>query len=75
MRPRFRLRTMMIIIAFVALILTVITQSFWLRQAAVRAEVNRAMAEQQRLEAELRFRQAQAAFERAERQLREIAPK
>ncbi|MFO0889637.1 MAG: hypothetical protein U0790_10920 [Isosphaeraceae bacterium] len=47
--PRFRLRTLMISIAFLALILTVIMQAILLRQAAVREQQLRAEAEMQRM--------------------------
>jgi hypothetical protein len=56
--PRFRIRTLMISIAFLALILTVITQSILLRRAEVRAEVLRAEAALQRAEAEARYQRA-----------------
>jgi hypothetical protein len=51
-RPRFRLRTLMIGIAFLALILTVIVQAVLLRRAAAREQQLRAEAEQQRASAE-----------------------
>ena len=51
-----RLRNVMIMIAFVALILTVIMQQVFLQRAQVREELYRAMAEKERADAELRFR-------------------
>jgi hypothetical protein len=72
---RFRLRTVMITIAFVALILTIVMQSVYLQRALIREAIYRAMAEQQRAEAEMRYLQAQAALERANQLLQEKASK
>ncbi|MFI5456448.1 MAG: hypothetical protein ACHRXM_13445 [Isosphaerales bacterium] len=63
--PRFRLRTLMITIAFVALILTVFMQTILLRRAAVRVEYFRAEAAQQRAEAEQQRALAEANLQRA----------
>jgi NhaP-type Na+/H+ or K+/H+ antiporter len=64
---QFRLRTLMIIIAFLALIVTVFVQTLRLRRAEISAELFRAVAEQSRAEAERSRQQARAA----ERQLLE----
>jgi hypothetical protein len=48
---RFKLRSMMLVIAFLALVLTVLVQAIELRRAAVRAELIRADAEWQRASA------------------------
>ena len=58
--PRFRLRTVMIGIAFLALILTVIVQGVLLQRAAIREQLLRAQAEMQRAEAEMQRAQAEA---------------
>jgi hypothetical protein len=54
--PRIRLRTLMIGIAFLALILTVIMQAVLLQRAAVREELYRAEAEMNRARAEAETR-------------------
>jgi hypothetical protein len=71
-QPRFRLRTIMIAIAFLALILTIFMQSVFLRRAAVREQMFRAQVEQERVHAirgrelaEALRQQAQAAAEKA----------
>jgi hypothetical protein len=66
---RFRLRTLMISIAFLALILTVIMQAILLRRAAVREAQLRAEAEFQRARVEMaeyvrRAAEAQAQWHR-----------
>ena len=81
---RFRLRTLMITIAFIALLLAVFTQTVLLRRAQVREELyralaaeSRAMAEQQRARAEQQIAKAeqdQRKFEE-ERRLRQEALK
>jgi F0F1-type ATP synthase membrane subunit b/b' len=63
--PIYRLRTLMITIAFVALILTVFMQFVQLRRAAVREEYLRAEAAQQRAEAEQQRELAEANLQRA----------
>jgi hypothetical protein len=45
---RFRLKTVMIIVAFAALILTVVMQSVLLRRAAIREQLYRNQAERER---------------------------
>jgi hypothetical protein len=62
--PRFRLRTMMICIAFLALVLTVIMQAILLQRAAVREQQLRAEAEWQRATAEVSYQRARAAVDR-----------
>jgi hypothetical protein len=62
---RFRFRSVMIAIAFVALILTVIIQGFLLRQMAIRQQVERNISEQARAEAQLQADRARALAERA----------
>ena len=59
--PRFRLRTLMISIAFLALILTVIMQAILLRRGAAREQQLRAEIESQKLQAALQGMQAEAA--------------
>jgi hypothetical protein len=68
---RFRLRTLMVIIAFVALALMVILQTFELRRMAVRAELYRAVSEQRQAEAFLARNVAEAARDRALQSLRQ----
>jgi NhaP-type Na+/H+ or K+/H+ antiporter len=63
--PRFRLRTLMITIAFLALILTVFIQTILIQRAAVRLEYFRAEAAQQRAEAEQQRELAEANLQRA----------
>ena len=78
-RPRFRLRTTMVGIAFVAVILTVIIQAALLRRAALTEHVLRTQVELQRAqhradvqrilaEAEMRRAIAAAARQRASRE-------
>jgi hypothetical protein len=62
---RFRLRTLMISIAFLALILTVIMQAILLQRAAVREAHLRAEAAFQMSRAVLQRVQAEAALKRA----------
>jgi hypothetical protein len=50
-RIRFRLRTLMILVVFVALGLTVVTQWMLLRRAAIRTELHQVRAEHERLAA------------------------
>jgi NhaP-type Na+/H+ or K+/H+ antiporter len=52
-QPRFRLRTIMIGIAFLALIMTVIVQTVLLQRAAVREEMFRAEMMRERAVAEM----------------------
>jgi hypothetical protein len=59
------MRTLLIIIAFVALTLTVIEQTFLLRRAAVREELYRAELEQERAVAARNSIQAKALLDRA----------
>jgi NhaP-type Na+/H+ or K+/H+ antiporter len=63
--PRFRLRTVMITIAFLALILTVIMQGVFLQRAAVREQMLRAEAELARAQADLRRARAEAALQQS----------
>jgi hypothetical protein len=63
--PRFRLRTVVIVIAILALCLTIIRQTILLRQAAVREELLRAEAAQLRDQALWRRDVAEAQHERA----------
>jgi hypothetical protein len=78
---RFRLRTLMISITFLALILTVILQTILLQRAAVREEQLRAEAAFQMSGAVLQRVQAEAALKRAlaiveeQRQAPPAAPK
>jgi hypothetical protein len=65
----------MIMIAFVALILTVIMQQVFLQRAQVREELYWAMAAKERADAELRFRRAQDALERANELLKQATSK
>jgi hypothetical protein len=58
--PRFRLRTLMISIAFLALVLTVIMQAFLLSSAVVREQRLRAEADLQRALAEEAMQRALA---------------
>jgi hypothetical protein len=69
-----RLRNVMIVIAFVALILTVIMQQVFLQRAKVREELYRATAEVERADAERRFHRMQDELDRAKQILKEIAP-
>jgi hypothetical protein len=59
-RIRFRLRTLMIVVAFVALVLTVVMQAVLLRRAAVKEELSRALAAQNLAMAELARADAEA---------------
>ena len=63
--PRIRLRTLMIGIAFLALILTVIMQSVLLQRAAVREQKSLAMERQHRAMAEAALRKALVAEQQA----------
>jgi F0F1-type ATP synthase membrane subunit b/b' len=70
LRIRYRLRTLMIVVAFVALVLVVLLQGVYLKRAALRMEMHqaeaagaRAVAEMQRLRAEQRLAAAQATLE------------
>ena len=54
--PQFRLRTLMIIVAFAALVLTVLVQTILLRRAAVTQQILQAEAEMHRRDAEFRLR-------------------
>ncbi len=49
---QFRLRTLMISIAFLALVVTVVLQTIVLRRAAVREELNRSMMQHFWMQAE-----------------------
>jgi F0F1-type ATP synthase membrane subunit b/b' len=69
-RLRYRLRTIMIVVAFVALVLVVLLQQFYLNRAQVRlemyraeAERARAIAEMQRLRAEQQLAATQSLLE------------
>ncbi len=69
-RIRYRIRTLMIVVAFVALVLVVVLQAFYLNRAVVRLEMFRAIAarseavaEIQRLRAEQQLAAAQATIE------------
>jgi hypothetical protein len=69
-RIRYRLRTLMIIVAFVALVLVAVVQQFYLNRARVRlemfraeAEHARAVAEMQRLRAEQRLAATQSLLD------------
>jgi hypothetical protein len=66
--PRFRLRSAMLGIAFLALILTVFAQTILLRRAAVREELARATAEHERALAEAAARRAQTQVDFFRRQ-------
>jgi ABC-type protease/lipase transport system fused ATPase/permease subunit len=77
-RLRFRLLTLMIIIAFVALTLTVITQSVLLHRAAAREQQYRAelaqhlaMTQQQRALAAAQLVRTQAMFEKLSERLQQ----
>jgi cell division protein FtsL len=70
-----RLRNVMIMIAFVALILTVIMQQVFLQRAQVRQELYRAIAEAERADTEWRYHRVQDELDRAKELLKEIAPK
>ena len=74
LRLRVRLKTLMIIVAFVALILTVIIQGVLLRRATIMADVSRAETQRARDQALLREAQAHAALEQANQLLRESKP-
>ncbi len=65
-RIRYRLRTLMIVVAFVALLLTVVMQAVLLRRAALREELSRAVAAQN-------LAMAERARIRAEQAIRAIA--
>jgi NhaP-type Na+/H+ or K+/H+ antiporter len=74
-RLRFRLRTIMIAIAFIALLLTVVIQGFLLQRNVVRAELARAIAERDRADAAMRYMQAQAALEQYQNAVQQQTPK
>ena len=65
--PRFRVRTLMVTVAFVALVLTVIMQAIWLRRAAATQQMLRAEAQLRLavIQAELVHARADAEVERA----------
>jgi hypothetical protein len=65
----------MILIAFVALILTVIMQQVFLQRALVREQLYRAIAETERADAERRYHRVQDELDRAKELLKEKAPK
>jgi hypothetical protein len=70
---RFSLKTLMIVVAFAALLLTVIMQSVLLRRAAIVEEFHRAEAERQRNIAAMEASRARAAREALER-IKRFAP-
>ncbi len=70
--PRFRLRTVMISIAFLALILTVIVQGVLLQRAAIREQLRQAEVEKFQAEAEMQEAQAEAALQQAQARFREF---
>ena len=61
-RIRYRLRTLMILVAFVALVVTVVMQAVLLRRAAMREELSRAVAAQNLAMAELARARAEQAI-------------
>jgi hypothetical protein len=67
-RPRLRLITVMVIIAFLALAFTAVVQSIRLNQALVREQLVRATAEDQRARAEAEARRVQAVLEKLRQQ-------
>ena len=74
--PQFRIRTLMIGIAFLALVMTVIFQAVLLQRSRLReellraaAERHRAVAEQSRVLAEAQARKAQIAFDQLSAEL------
>jgi hypothetical protein len=78
-RLRFRLRTLMILVVFVALGLTVVIQWMLLRRAAIRTELHQARAEEQRVaavrarvKAEQALAQVRADIDRAKNELTEV---
>jgi hypothetical protein len=73
LKLRFRLKTLMIIVAFAALILTVVIQSVLLRKAMLIAELSRAEAEQARDVALMREARARAALEQARELAKQFA--
>src|SRR3954463_2446066 len=58
--PRVRLRTIMMAVAFLALVLTVVIQSVRLQEALVREQQHLAFAEYERARAEVLYRKTQA---------------
>ncbi len=70
-RLRFRLRTLMIIVAFVALIVTVINQRVLLNRAAAREQRYMAELAQNRAMAVAAAVRAQAAFEQMSERLQQ----
>jgi hypothetical protein len=62
--PRFRLRTLLVSIAVLALFLTVIKQTLLLQRARVREELFRAQAEHQRAKAARQRAQVDANLQR-----------
>jgi hypothetical protein len=68
-RPHSRLRTLIIVIAFLALILTVLRQAVLLQRAAVREELYRAQAAQNQARAEAALAQAVQSQARADQAL------
>ena len=71
--PRFRLRTVMISIAFLALILTVIMQGVLLQRTAVREEMLRAEADLRRAQAEAALKRAEAIFQQSRADLNQMS--
>jgi NhaP-type Na+/H+ or K+/H+ antiporter len=69
--PRFRLRSVMISIAFLALILTVFVQAILLQRAVVLEQQMRADAERQRAMAEAQAQRVQIELERSRQQVQE----
>jgi len=70
---QFRLRTLMIVVAFAALILTVAMQGVLLRRAAVREEMIRAEAEHALALSMMKSMQASVAAEQAVERAEELA--
>ncbi len=78
-RIRYRLRTLMIVVAFVALVLVAVLQQFYLNRAQVRlemyraeAERARAIAELQRLRAEQQLAAVQSLLEATRAEAKEV---
>jgi hypothetical protein len=63
--PRFRIRSLMIGVAFMALVLSLILQTVLLQRAAVREQRPRAEAELRRAQAEAETQRAQAILDRS----------
>jgi hypothetical protein len=62
-RPRIRLRTIMVVVAFIAMAMTILVQYIELRRALIREELLRAKAENDKAVAQSELLRAQALLD------------